>query len=359
MPYVYYGDNYYRYTCPKCAPPDGAYARYAIGWCVPRRGARSGAAAAAPGLTRRAAAASPPCVFSVGRPRVPLIQFILYQLMCERQRKREAGDADVPDHAYFRWREDICSFLDRHWDTLTPGKARTPTWGNTIASYLSIKHAVYERGARGAEAVRGGRGGAAAHCGASFLALCTRPRTSFQTGASKFNEPGWWTLHTMEPPRRTTQEVLPTDQLRPPAAVAADTGTRRVRSAPAPTAEAAADDTPAPARTKRTKPPSGNDAAPAVAAVKEAPADQEAQAPPAQETPPAAPPAPTQPAASEAAAPKPKPKARRCRVCRAPGLARTLTSPAGMVTGLAATGEQAPAAQAQGAGARRGCGARR
>jgi len=84
------------------------------------------------------------CLLSLCRPRVPLIQFILYQLMCERQRKREAGDADVPDHAYFRWREDICSFLDRHWDTLTPGKARTPTWGNTIASYLSIKNTVYE-----------------------------------------------------------------------------------------------------------------------------------------------------------------------------------------------------------------------
>ena len=28
------------------------------------------------------------------------------------------------DKVYVRWREDICRFIDEHWDVLTPGKTR-------------------------------------------------------------------------------------------------------------------------------------------------------------------------------------------------------------------------------------------
>ena len=68
-----------------------------------------------------------------------MIQLALYNLTRERQARRARGET-VAEHLYFRWREDICVWIDKHWDTLTPGKARTLTWSNTIASYLSIKH---------------------------------------------------------------------------------------------------------------------------------------------------------------------------------------------------------------------------
>ncbi|XP_068676703.1 cysteine-rich protein 2-binding protein-like isoform X2 [Montipora foliosa] len=38
---------------------------------------------------------------------------------------------------YFRWREDICHFIDRYWMVLFPKKKKTTTWPSTVAGILS------------------------------------------------------------------------------------------------------------------------------------------------------------------------------------------------------------------------------
>ncbi|KAJ3330170.1 Cysteine-rich protein 2-binding protein [Blyttiomyces sp. JEL0837] len=65
---------------------------------------------------------------------------------------------------FFRWKEDICAFIDRNWEYLTPGKQRTPTWYNTVASALSTHNKV------------------------------------FRSGSDIYNSQGWWTLREIEPP---------------------------------------------------------------------------------------------------------------------------------------------------------------
>ncbi|KAJ3055678.1 Cysteine-rich protein 2-binding protein [Rhizophlyctis rosea] len=69
-----------------------------------------------------------------------------------------------PDKEYMRWKEEICTFIDEYWDYFRPGKTRTPTWQNTIASCLSTNH------------------------------------KCFKSGTEKYGQPGYWTLRVMEPP---------------------------------------------------------------------------------------------------------------------------------------------------------------
>jgi len=38
---------------------------------------------------------------------------------------------------YFRWREDICHFIDRNWLVLFPKRRKTATWCSTVAGILS------------------------------------------------------------------------------------------------------------------------------------------------------------------------------------------------------------------------------
>nr|XP_058961076.1 cysteine-rich protein 2-binding protein-like [Pocillopora verrucosa] len=38
---------------------------------------------------------------------------------------------------YFRWREDICHFIDKHWQLLFPNKKKKNTWNSTVAGILS------------------------------------------------------------------------------------------------------------------------------------------------------------------------------------------------------------------------------
>ncbi|KAH7935505.1 hypothetical protein HPB52_009392 [Rhipicephalus sanguineus] len=66
---------------------------------------------------------------------------------------------------YFRWREHICNFIDKHWTTFFGERKRTATFRGTVAGVLSS--------------------------GCPLL---------FQSGWSKLGENGWWTLTTMKPP---------------------------------------------------------------------------------------------------------------------------------------------------------------
>nr|XP_061792125.1 cysteine-rich protein 2-binding protein-like [Nerophis lumbriciformis] len=66
---------------------------------------------------------------------------------------------------YFRWKEDICAFISRHWNFLLGSRKKTSTWWSTVAGCLSVGSPAF-----------------------------------FRSGAQEFNEPGWWKLVHNRPP---------------------------------------------------------------------------------------------------------------------------------------------------------------
>ncbi|KAM3578965.1 hypothetical protein VKS41_008504 [Umbelopsis sp. WA50703] len=109
--------------------------------------------------------------------------------------RRQDPDTDYPtdrDHKYFRWKEDLCAFIDDYWEYLHPGKQKSATWHNTIASVLSTNSSI------------------------------------FLSGFEKFQQPAWWTLKEYAPPSKilpkgkqakpssTTKSKRKTDEDAPP-----------------------------------------------------------------------------------------------------------------------------------------------
>ncbi|XP_014196267.1 cysteine-rich protein 2-binding protein [Haplochromis burtoni] len=66
---------------------------------------------------------------------------------------------------YFRWKEDICAFIGRHWNFLLGSRKKTSTWWSTVAGCLSVGSPAF-----------------------------------FRSGAQEFGEPGWWKLVHNRPP---------------------------------------------------------------------------------------------------------------------------------------------------------------
>uniref|UniRef100_UPI00358F1E8F cysteine-rich protein 2-binding protein isoform X2 n=1 Tax=Myxine glutinosa TaxID=7769 RepID=UPI00358F1E8F len=66
---------------------------------------------------------------------------------------------------YFRWKEDICAFIDKHWTFLLGDRKQTSTWWSTVAGCLSV--------------------------GSPAL---------FRSGVPLFGEQGWWKLVNNRPP---------------------------------------------------------------------------------------------------------------------------------------------------------------
>ncbi|XP_017259501.1 cysteine-rich protein 2-binding protein [Kryptolebias marmoratus] len=66
---------------------------------------------------------------------------------------------------YFRWKEDICAFIGRHWNYLLGNRKKTSTWWSTVAGCLSVGSPTF-----------------------------------FRSGAQEFGEPGWWKLVQNRPP---------------------------------------------------------------------------------------------------------------------------------------------------------------
>ncbi|XP_051939896.1 cysteine-rich protein 2-binding protein [Hippocampus zosterae] len=66
---------------------------------------------------------------------------------------------------YFRWKEDICAFIGRHWNFLLGSRKKTSTWWSTVAGCLSVGSPTF-----------------------------------FRSGAQEFSEPGWWKLVHNRPP---------------------------------------------------------------------------------------------------------------------------------------------------------------
>ncbi|KAM9699245.1 cysteine-rich protein 2-binding protein, partial [Menidia menidia] len=76
---------------------------------------------------------------------------------------------------YFRWKEDICAFIGRHWSFLLGTRKKTSTWWSTVAGCLSVGSPSF-----------------------------------FRSGAQEFGEPGWWRLVQNRPPTlRPDQERAP------------------------------------------------------------------------------------------------------------------------------------------------------
>ncbi|KNC97342.1 uncharacterized protein SPPG_07270 [Spizellomyces punctatus DAOM BR117] len=71
----------------------------------------------------------------------------------------------TPEKEYVRWKEDICSFVEMYWEYFKPGKPKSPTWHNTVASVLS-----------------------------------TAQGKVFKSGTETYGQPGFWTLQVNEPP---------------------------------------------------------------------------------------------------------------------------------------------------------------
>ncbi|KAJ3173151.1 Cysteine-rich protein 2-binding protein [Geranomyces variabilis] len=87
--------------------------------------------------------------------RITITQLVMYNLLLRD-----------PEKEYLRWREDICRFIELHWDYLKSGKPKSATWYNTVASVLS-----------------------------------TAAGKTFRSGTEKYGQPGWWSLIAMEPPQ--------------------------------------------------------------------------------------------------------------------------------------------------------------
>ncbi|XP_069811050.1 cysteine-rich protein 2-binding protein isoform X1 [Dendropsophus ebraccatus] len=66
---------------------------------------------------------------------------------------------------YFRWKEDICSFIEKHWTFLLGNRKKTSTWWSTVAGCLSVGSPMF-----------------------------------FKSGAQEFGEQGWWKLVHNKPP---------------------------------------------------------------------------------------------------------------------------------------------------------------
>jgi hypothetical protein len=54
---------------------------------------------------------------------VTIVHWVIYHLV----RKAQIEDAKKPkkeqrEHYYFRWKEDVCAFIDDYWDYLAPEK---------------------------------------------------------------------------------------------------------------------------------------------------------------------------------------------------------------------------------------------
>ncbi|XP_004635656.2 cysteine-rich protein 2-binding protein isoform X1 [Octodon degus] len=113
------GDNFFRFTCSDCSA-DGKeqYERLKLTW-------------------------------------QQVVMLAMYNLSLEGSGRQ----------GYFRWKEDICAFIEKHWAFLLGSRKKTSTWWSTVAGCLSVGSPMY-----------------------------------FRSGAQEFGEPGWWRLVHNKPP---------------------------------------------------------------------------------------------------------------------------------------------------------------
>ncbi|KAM5163430.1 cysteine-rich protein 2-binding protein isoform 2-T2 [Mantella aurantiaca] len=113
------GDNFFKFTCSDCAEDDKEqFERLRLTW-------------------------------------QQVVMLAMYNLSLEGSGRQ----------GYFRWKEDICSFIEKHWTFLLGSRKKTSTWWSTVAGCLSVGSPMF-----------------------------------FRSGAQEFGEPGWWKLVHNKPP---------------------------------------------------------------------------------------------------------------------------------------------------------------
>ncbi|XP_065647157.1 cysteine-rich protein 2-binding protein [Hydra vulgaris] len=104
---------------------------------------------------------------------VQVIHLVLYNLTVSESGRQ----------GYFRWKEEICLFIDRHWNCLMHDRAKSSTWVNTVAGTLSV-----------------------------------HSQRLFKSGLTLFRETGWWALQEITPAYANIEKYsrMPTSQKQQP-----------------------------------------------------------------------------------------------------------------------------------------------
>ena len=80
-----FGDNFLTFRCSVCTQDDEEYHRNNMSW-------------------------------------VAVVHLVIYNLMIRMDQRDKDKPDDKKNQKYFRWKDDICSFIDEYWDYLVPGK---------------------------------------------------------------------------------------------------------------------------------------------------------------------------------------------------------------------------------------------
>ncbi len=77
----------------------------------------------------------------IGKGWADIAHVTLYNL------KLHAIERGQPDRVFYRFKEEICNFIDQNWESLCFEKTRTITWNNTVGGSLSTHSHTFQNGA--------------------------------------------------------------------------------------------------------------------------------------------------------------------------------------------------------------------
>ncbi|CAB3978584.1 cysteine-rich 2-binding [Paramuricea clavata] len=98
-----------------------------------------------------------------------VVYLALYNLICRGSGRK----------GYFRWKDDLCQFIEQNWNIFHADKKKTSSWCSTVAGTLSTN--------------------------------CPK---IFKSGQKEFKEGGWWTLQEVLPPSEKPEVITPGFNLR-------------------------------------------------------------------------------------------------------------------------------------------------
>lgn len=82
-----FGDNFLQFRCDICTSGSESYERENMSW-------------------------------------IAVVHLVLYNLIRRREIANKRTESPTVDHKYFRWKDDICAFVDDYWDYLVPKRKR-------------------------------------------------------------------------------------------------------------------------------------------------------------------------------------------------------------------------------------------
>ena len=98
-----------------------------------------------------------------------VVYLALYNLICRGSGRK----------GYFRWKDDLCQFIEQNWHIFHADRKKTSSWCSTVAGTLSTN--------------------------------CPK---IFKSGQKEFKEGGWWTLQEVLPPSEKPEVITPGFNLR-------------------------------------------------------------------------------------------------------------------------------------------------